>query len=700
MGEISPGHRPKRQPPKKKRGGAKAKNTGAKQRGPKVDPTKTGRALRQEFASPTYDELLAGILATVTPLNGPDTVGSDAEHGLFEQFNTKFDDRDVLAVFDAVRHSGVVERVEALIEAAKKQPGRPIALPYRALVVGMLLTAIDGKGCLCTEIARTLYQRLRPSSMRLLGLTPFPEATTRLIKRRQIWTAQKRVRDALRRFLSVLDPSIHPKGHEMPYVALRKKDRPLTQEEIMERHQHLTWVCNTLLRIPFELLPAKVKRKYRGSACVDATPMRVATKRRSVKKEIAPSDPDTGNYGRDGDHTEDSAVDWTKTFPAYDINLMSAVCDWLGDRQYLPALPLAVHLGRPGTDPAGAFRRMAATLTTVGHQPRYLAGDGIYANATPDTFHDPARKGGWQMVLPILDDHTGIQTSLEGLLMVEGDWYCPSIPQRLIDATATFRTALTNLPKVNTHKPKTFEKRAKAAAAALADYRQAIAERENYRARYKDTNTSGKQRYGCPASGSHPAVVCALKPKSEENPFIGSTTLPIRKLKPEVVPDPSTQTNGVWPKPCRQDTVSLTVSMPDMNPDLVDEARKAAARFKQDIRFGTAEHTDTYNALRQSQEGLHGFAKDDAYEALGSPGKHRVKGLAAQSLFAAVLLAAAGVRKVRSFLFNALTDENGDLYVPRRKRKGEHARTHLPPGTKGTRGDPDYDAEPVEEEAA
>ena len=71
-----------------------------------------------------------------------------------------------------------------------------------------------------------------------------------------------------------------------------------------------------------------------------------------------------------------------------------------------------------------------------------------------------------------------------------------------------------------------------------------------------------------------------------------------------------------------------------------------------------------------------------------------------QSVFAAFLLAAAGIHKVRIFLRDALTDDNGDLHVPRRPRKGEHATTPLPPGTPGTRGDPAFDEPDTEQEAA
>ena len=46
-----------------------------------------------------------------------------------------------------------------------------------------------------------------------------------------------------------------------------------------------------------------------------------------------------------------------------------------------------------------------------------------------------------------------------------------------------------------------------------------------------------------------------------------------------------------------------------------------------------------YRAGRNSQEGTHGVAKDEAQESLGAPGRRRKRGLAAQSLYAAISLA-------------------------------------------------------------
>lgn len=659
MSEKSPGHRPKGT--KKQRGGKKK---------PSVDPTKTGRALRQQFTAPTVTEIVTTIdqVTRVAPMNGPGATGAEVAHPVFQQFHTQFNDRDVDSVFDAVRHSKVVEFVEGRIRNAKAKPGRRTVLSYRALIVGLLLTAIDGKGVLCSEVANTLYRRLTPTAMRLLDLTALPEATSPAMERRQQWLIERRVRGSLHRLLAVLDPSIHPKGKSMPWEELRKRDRDLTPEEVEERQVALSLVCNRILQTPYTLLPASVKQKYRGSACVDATPLKIHARGRGVDSETASTDPDAGYYVRTGDHGEDQKG-VRKAFYAYDINLMVAVCDHLGKNQYLPALPLAMHLDRPGADPAGATRRMMANLVHTNHQPRYLAGDGLYAMADPTGFHIPARQAGWKLVLPVLDDSLGIQASDQGLYLVEGHWYCPSIPLPLIDATRDFRAGTIDLDT----------------------YNERIKARATYRAKYKGSNTSGTQRWGCPASGNNPGVMCALKPKSEAKPFIGGPVLGIRKVKDRITPDPNTQTQGVWPKPCRQDTVTL---------DPAADTSNIAARYEQDLYFGTAEHTDTYNALRQSQEGLHGFAKDDAYEALAAPGKRRIRGLAAQSFATALLLAAAGIRKVRVFLKNAKTDDNGDLYVTRKERTGDHATSHLPPGTHGTRGDPDHDESDTDTEEA
>lgn len=130
---------------------------------------------------------------------------------------------------------------------------------------------------------------------------------------------------------------------------------------------------------------------------------------------------------------------------------------------------------------------------------------------------------------------------------------------------------------------------------------------------------------------------------------------------------PLTVISHETPKVCQQQ--SVTVQPEDH------------AKYRQNLLFGTQAHTDVMNMLRQSQESLHGVGKDHAHEALGSSGKRRVRGKAPQALFAAFLLAAMNVRKIHTFLAEATEDPTtGAIYRYRRPRKGDHARTGVPPG--------------------
>ena len=59
-----------------------------------------------------------------------------------------------------------------------------------------------------------------------------------------------------------------------------------------------------------------------------------------------------------------------------------------------------------------------------------------------------------------------------------------------------------------------------------------------------------------------------------------------------------------------------------------------------------SEWADTYASYRNTIEGLNGYMKDPAHECLQAPGRRRVRGIAAQSVFAALLVTAANFRKI------------------------------------------------------
>ena len=70
------------------------------------------------------------------------------------------------------------------------------------------------------------------------------------------------------------------------------------------------------------------------------------------------------------------------------------------------------------------------------------------------------------------------------------------------------------------------------------------------------------------------------------------------------------------------------------------------ARYRQDLPYASPGWHKTYATLRNTIEGLNGYAKDPAHQALAQPARRRVRGIAAQSIFTALLLMAANIRKM------------------------------------------------------
>ena len=82
--------------------------------------------------------------------------------------------------------------------------------------------------------------------------------------------------------------------------------------------------------------------------------------------------------------------------------------------------------------------------------------------------------------------------------------------------------------------------------------------------------------------------------------------------------------------------------------------------------------------MRNTIEGLNGYAKDPAHQALAQPGRRRVRGIAAQSLFTALLLIAANIRKIRAW--RALPGSDKAATARRARRRRASLRDYLPDG--------------------
>jgi hypothetical protein len=125
----------------------------------------------------------------------------------------------------------------------------------------------------------------------------------------------------------------------------------------------------------------------------------------------------------------------------------------------------------------------------------------------------------------------------------------------------------------------------------------------------------------------------------------------------------SAQPTAEPPKVCDQTAITIA-------PDI-------GARHRQTLAFGTEQWARRYAMLRNTIEGHKGFLKDPAHEALAQPGRRRVRGIAAQSIFCAMLLMATNLRKIRRF--RTLVAEGRTEHIAQRaKRRRVRLGDHLP----------------------
>ena len=113
----------------------------------------------------------------------------------------------------------------------------------------------------------------------------------------------------------------------------------------------------------------------------------------------------------------------------------------------------------------------------------------------------------------------------------------------------------------------------------------------------------------------------------------------------------------------------------DLPADRDHHRPRRGARHRQDLPDGSTAWHARYATFRNTTKGLNGYAKDQAHQALAQPGRRRIRGIAAQSLFTALLLTAANIRKTRAW--RALTGSDKAATTQRARRRRASLCDHL-----------------------
>jgi hypothetical protein len=528
---------------------------------------------------------------------------------------------DETAAFAAelIDRSGKAPVIES---ALAHHTGRPRPLPVRAVLTALLCLALDDRPLFLTEATRLLFQHISPVSRRLLGV-PGTVSGDRAFR-----AAYRRVRYCFGAICSVMDPSVLPKNRRLNEQDLTARTRKMTPAQIQAARGRLEAFVNSLLEASISVLTGEERAAYDGCTGLDATPVPLFSRGPSKRTGLSASDPDGGWYVREGDHREredDKGRPLRKICWALEATI-ATTARLPGTTPACPDLAIGLAMTRPGEDPGGTGARVLASVAARGHKTGPLGYDRAYTQALPERFHLPARALGYQPVMDYRADQLGIQANTGGAILVEGTWYCPALPGPLITATTRLRDH----------------------AITRELYDQQIAARCPYQLKHKDgPDADGYQRLSCPATGKHPGLICPLR-QASLSPRDGRAKV----LQPP--PEP--------PRICRQTAITIA-------PDI-------GARYRQDLPYGSPAWHKSYATLRNTIEGLNGLIKDPAHQALAQPARRRVRGIAAQSIFTALLLMAANIRKTRAW--RALTARDKARITRRARRRRASLRDCLP----------------------
>ena len=554
------------------------------------------------------------------------------------------DHDDVCAAHWIVRRSGVLNMLESYRDEdfpnRRTNGGRPARVTDEQLLVAGLITGMSGTVMHDKEMAALLWEQLGPQSRELLGL---PEQHTGDFENYYI-----AVNRAWHRMCALIDPKPNMGFQRNTREQVDAFMKQFDPELLARKRQRLHAVTNALLEATWQLVPKKVREQWDGSIGIDGTPLRVWGKRGTIKigtdkspDDLIHAENNAGWYHRNPD---DRGTTKKATFWGYEAHL---AVTFNANGLPMPRLVLGMSFDRPAVNIAGNSHTCLTSITERGHQPGTFVADlGVLPGGMDTNLHDKAKALGYKLCFDYKITELGKQGSYDGAILVEGSWYGPCMPQKLIDATIIYRQERDEAQDEDGRRK------------AWETYAKRIQQRAMYLVRDKaKPDADGYTVKQCPAAGSSPLAKCSLKPNEKLDGRI-------RKELPFVV----ISRRDTPAHPGKICTNSSSITMPP----------SAGGKYTQDYQYKTDDWSRIYADGRNASEGFNGFAKDRGQEDLESAGNRRVRGFARQCMLTALLLTCANQRKIDGLK----TRNNSDAPAPqprtRARRRTESTRDLLP----------------------
>ncbi|WP_298209432.1 hypothetical protein [Ferrimicrobium sp.] len=478
----------------------------------------------------------------------------------------------------------------------KKRPGgRNAYVSDRTLLILLQALALLNRPLLFSVAAELLewFVREHPGELEIECGT-----TTRKVYYDRIYRAWQRC-------TSLIDPYPYPKRRRLTKEEWEqvkaKRDKSVSEYKL----EQLRLVGNNFLETSYRWAAERdpdIWKRFKHLYCIDGTLVVIFGKQgTTARSKYVSREPDGAWYKRDGDHRDDGESRRLSVFWGYEATLVVLASDSKDDR--FPRIVVGIDFDKPGVNIAGHAREVFASIIARGHQPTWVVADRAYLpNSKLEALQLPLRAMGFELCFDYQRNQLGIQDNYAGAILVEGNWFCPAMPQALIDATKDFREGKIDEPTY----------------AARIESRRAYLLRPKAR-----PDADGYVPMMCPAAGASPTVTCELKK---------------RKLRPKKAGLPAIANPPESPDKICTNSESVTFGP------------TAGAKFSQKLLYGSTEWHKRYAHARNTIEGFNGYLKDADYGALHDPGRRRAAGFVSQFLFTTFITLAANIRKIRSFL--------------------------------------------------
>lgn len=489
----------------------------------------------------------------------------------------------MLAVIeDIVDASGSAEMIEALLPPAV----RARQLTARTLLAGMILALADGRPAHLTRVHQALTG-LAQHDQKRLGVTAQWKNGPHQLTYRQVEHTTWLIRKALAKET--------PDG--APAADLQR-------------------LCDQLIEasIPAEFKDAST------SLAADWTDVE------AWARAVPASSPGTGAdpEARWGHRNVNRAIEEGEMFFGYYMPAATMVND--EDGPAVPELARRITVCSSAHDPAAALVPVLTGMAACGIKPGDILADSGFSHRQPDTWANPLRSTGAQLVVDLHPQDRGPQGTHQGAIICNGNLYCPQTPRPLLQ--------LIPLPPG-------------ASAAEAAAHDQQTAELSRYKlGLHAAEDAGGCRRLACPAAMGK--IRCPLRPAS----------MTLDRSRPEILAPPENPQAC-----CTRKTITAGPG--------------AAAKTRQKHDYPSAAWRRSYRR-RTASERLNSSVKDTATGSIDR-GWIRLMGITPLMLFLACMMVARNQRIAATW--QARPDQDTRRTAARQPHRQRTRHHHEPAAT-------------------